>query len=325
MADANNNIGIAGIASNTLLMTISDNGSGNSLDDQWEIALGIGFAENNGADVINCSWYISVVSSSVIGNAINDALDDGRDGLGCVFVFGAGNFNEDEVLFPANSYPDLITVGAINQKGMRKTPSSWDGEDTWGSNYGDDLDVVAPGVLIPTLDLTGSYGYNPNDPLHENANGTLVSSDYMDDDYTIQFNGTSSATPHVSGVAALILSANNGLSHDEVEDIIELTANKINPTTYTYSSKTGRNNGNWNKYMGYGLVDAGAAVESAVCDHTIENTRYSSDITISGCSNVDMENIIVEDDAILTIEDVGSILISGTFEAEIGTQLVFDP
>ncbi|RLD89887.1 MAG: hypothetical protein DRJ29_16215 [Bacteroidetes bacterium] len=76
--------------------------------------------------------------------------------------------------------------------------------------------------------------------------------------------------------------------------------------------------------MGYGLVDAGAAVESAVCDHTIENTIYSSDITLSGCSSVEMEDVLVEDDAVLTIKNVGSLSIEGPFEAEAGTELIFD-
>ena len=81
----------------------------------------------------------------------------------------------------------------------------------------------------------------------------------------------------------------------------------------------------WNIEVGYGLLDAHAALEEAMCERTIENTTYTSDITISGCSSVEMEDVMVTDGAFLTIEDVGSISINGPFEAVSGTQLVLDP
>jgi len=319
-ADANNSDGVAGIASGCLLMTISDNFIGLTLDDQQEIAAGIEYAVDNGADVINCSWGFGV-SSTYIDDALDDALDYGRGGLGCVVVFATGNF-ETDVAYPANYDPDIIAVGAMNQIGKRKsTSSSWDTETGWGSNYGPEVDLGAPGVLIPTLDLQ-SYGYNPGKPLHEDWGGTLTDSEYADGDYTMQFNGTSSAAPHVSGVAALVLSANNGLTNQDVADIMESTAQKVGG--YTYHTQFGRSNGLWHQYVGYGLVDAGESVKAAVCDHTIEDTEYSEDITISDCSSVDMENVTVSNNATLKIQDVGSITISGPFEAEIGTTLNFD-
>lgn len=291
-ADADNNIGIAGIASNSLLMTISDNISGNDLSDEQELATGINYAVNNGADVINNSWIFAATSSTYIDNAIENAIDNGRGGLGCVVVFASGNFDSD-VAYPANSNPDIFVVGAINQIGKRKSKtSSWDTETSWGSNYGQEIDIAAPGVLVPTLDLQ-QYGYNPGTPLHVNCGGTLTTYEYSDGDYTMQFNGTSSATPHVSGVAALVLSANNGLTYQDVADIMESTAQKVGE--YTYHTQLGRTNGLWHQYVGYGLIDAGASVQAAVCDHTIENTVYSADITISDCSTVNMDNISVKD------------------------------
>jgi subtilisin family serine protease len=235
-----------------------------------------------------------------------------------------GNFDSD-VLYPANSNSEILAVGAINQIGKRKTPSSsWDTETVWGSNYGEELDIVAPGVLIPTLDLVDSYGYNPNQPLHENFNGTLVSSDYDDDDYTLQFNGTSSAAPHVSGVAALILSANNGLSSIEVSDIIESTSKKIGG--YSYTTETGRSNGTWHEEVGYGLVDAGAAVHKAVCQYSITNTTYNSDVNISDCTGtVTLEGVSISNDVNFTVKNVSGVLIEGTFKTKLGTTLLIDP
>lgn len=123
---------------------------------------------------------------------------------------------------------------------------SCDNEKWWGSNYGSELDVVAPGVLIPTTDIQGSAGYNTTDGTGGN--------------YYQTFNGTSSATPHVAGVAALILSVNPGLTQDQVRNIIESTCTKVG--SYSYSTVTGRSNGIWNSEVGYGCVNAYAAIQA---------------------------------------------------------------
>lgn len=98
-------------------------------------------------------------------------------------------------------------------------------------NFGTQLDVVAPGSSI--LSTT------PNNQ-------------------TASWDGTSMATPHVAGVAALILSVNPCLTAQQVRDIIEQTAQKVGG--YSYTTTSGRPNGIWNNEMGYGLVDAHAAV-----------------------------------------------------------------
>ena len=166
------------------------------------------------------------------------ALSHGRNGKGCVVVFAAGNDNSS-VNYPANSNDSIIVVGAMSPCGERKNPSSCDGENWWGSNYGNELDVVAPGVKIRTTDNVGIVGKTQTD-------------------YMTNFNGTSSACPHVAAVAGLILSVNQNLTQKDVADIIELTAQKVG--NYSYTQNTGRSNGTWNNEMGYGLVDAYAAV-----------------------------------------------------------------
>ena len=201
---------------------------------------GIEFAVKNGADVISCSWGAD--PSALIDEAIEYALSYGRNGLGCVVVFASGNNNIEGVRYPANSREEIIAVGASSPCGERKSKSSCDGDTMWGSNYGKELDIVAPGVLIPTTNLIGQ--------------NEASSVDYISD-----FWGTSAACPHVAAIAGLILSVNPNLTCKQVADIIESTARKIGD--YHYDIKEGRPNGKWHKEMGYGLVDAYAAVLAA--------------------------------------------------------------
>jgi subtilase family peptidase len=266
-AEANNNIGITGIAYDAKIFPIriaysngiplgirgrgwitSDEIIGNAINWTWQ----------KGADVLSNSWG-GGSPSFIISEAINNALTKGRNGKGCVVVFATGNYNT-EVSYPANSNADIITVGAISPCGERKSPSSCDTEK-WGSNYGRELDVMAPGVLIATTDLQGDNGYNPKVFIHREAGGTKLTSDFSNKDYTNCFNGTSSACPHVAGVAALILSVNPDLTAKQVADIIEQTAQKVGG--YNYQNTYTRPNGTWNNEMGYGLVDAYKALQKA--------------------------------------------------------------
>ena len=145
------------------------------------------------------------------------------------------------------SYPatlsGVIAVGASSMCDERKNPSSCDGE-SWGSNYGTGIDVVAPGVKIYTTDISGPSGYNSGD-------------------YRSDFNGTSSACPNAAGVAALILSVNANLTQSQVRQILELNTDKIG--SYTFSpSVLGQPNGTWNSEVGYGRLNACQAVLGAI-------------------------------------------------------------
>jgi len=161
-------------------------------------------------------------------------------------VFASGNYlvgnSNTDVKYPGNTFSDILVVGAMSPCGERKNYISCDGATNWGSCFGNQLDVVAPGVKMPTTDIQGNNGY--------------VSGDYFS-----SFNGTSSACPVVSGVAALILSVNPCLTGKQVRDIIEKTAQKVG--NYSYTDNSERLNGTWNNEMGYGLVNAYAAVQMA--------------------------------------------------------------
>lgn len=318
-AARNNSVGIAGVAADCMLMSISHDLYA-SANIRQQLAAGINWAWKNGADVISNSWgHQTALSGSYITDAIHNAVTYGRGGKGCVVVFASGNDNLSPVSYPAR-LSDVIAVGAISFNGRRKSLSTPDGEG-WGSNYGTELNVVAPGVLIPTTDIRGGAGYNPNVPIHLRTGGNVLSSDYSDQDYTIWFNGTSSACPHVAGIAALILSVNPDLSQRQVTDIIESTARKVGG--YSYSVQSGRPNGTWNNEMGYGLVDAYQALlaaESAAQYITYIDQTVTGDVTISGLE-ITASNVTVKDGGKLTLQ-APLITIDAPFTVEAGATLV---
>jgi thermitase len=165
----------------------------------------------------------------VITAAFSRARD--RDGKGAVVVVAAGN-SQSAISYPGN-LNEILTVGASNQCDQRKTMTSKDGEDWWGSNFGVGLDLMAPGVGILTTDISGRRGYSR----------TLT---------TPTFNGTSSATPFVAAAAALVLSVRPGLGEEDVRRIL------VQNTDHIGRGKTGHT-----KYLGHGRLNAFAALREA--------------------------------------------------------------
>ena len=275
VAAVENEIGVVGVAPEADITSISIGLTQFNTPEQY--ANGFNWAMENNIDVISNSWGI-LDTSMLIETAISRATNEGRNGKGCVMVFAAGNNNDLEsdtsIWYPGKFAPEILVVGAISPCGERKSTLSCDHE-FWGSCFGEQLDIMAPGVLIPTTDIPGAEGYNPNEPIHVNNAGNLVSSDYDNTDYTVWFNGTSAACPHVAGVAALVLSANPNLHGQEVCNIIEETAKKVRPDLYEYSDTISRPNGTWNPYMGYGLLDAHRAVLKAAYHKVYGDTAIS--------------------------------------------------
>lgn len=226
-AEANNGNDIVGVSYDAELLGVRLTvPSGYSLPSPPNsIASAINWAWLYGADVINCSWDYNAGSSQLLDDSIVNALIYGRTNRGSIVVFASGNDGNSAISYPANVDNRILTVGAMDNSGYRDSDS----------NYGAQLDVVAPGVdIISTIpfDLTGTDS------------------------------GTSMAAAHVSGVAALMLQANLQLTVSEVSDIIHFTAKKIHPSTYTFSASD-NNSASWNQEVGYGLIDATAAVSMA--------------------------------------------------------------
>lgn len=252
-AEGNNSLGVSGVAYNADWFSVSVDF--NSFT--WaQMSDGFNWARTNGAEILSNSWGWNN-PSSLFDAAVTNAVTLGRGGLGCVVLFSAGNDNLSALIYPKNSNPALVIVGAMSPCAERKSPTSCDGETWWGSNRGTGLDVMAPGVIISTTDRQGTAGYNT-------ASGVAGN-------YTGGFNGTSSACPHAAGVAALILSANPCLTQAQVEQVMKRTSRKVGG--YVYGGVLA--DGSWNTEMGHGLLDAEAAVMMA-------STTYLQNITVSG-------------------------------------------
>jgi thermitase len=240
---SDNNLGIAGVAPEVKLIGIRvaiRDSQGRWVTDPATVAAGIDKAVKLGADVLSNSWGVNpAVPLEDIERAIQRAYTKGRNGRGSIIIQAAGNTPLREgttqteggrVDFPANmakSTP-VIAIGAVSPCEELKTRTSCDNETFWASNHGpEELSLLAPGVRIITL-----------------TNRALASTPY-----TTCFRGTSSATPFVAGVAALLLSIHSELTADEVKQHLIQTADVLGPEA-----------------KGYRRINACRAVGGAQCD-----------------------------------------------------------
>ena len=149
-------------------------------------------------------------------------------------LFSSGNDGVTDTipLWPAR-YENTIAVGATSMCDEHKTPASCDGENWWAGNWGEGLDVSAPGVRVATIDMLGTNGFHNTE-------------------YYNSFNGTSAACPNAAGVLALVLSHTPTLPQWLARKVLAFGAEKVGG--YDYS--TWNENGGWSLELGYGRVNA---------------------------------------------------------------------
>jgi len=204
-ATVNNGEGVAGLSWRGRIMPVKvldSSGSGTT----YSVAEGIIWATDHGADVINMSLG-NYASAEFLHDAIRYAYD-----RGVVLIAASGNDNTDQPGYPA-AYPEVFAVAATDA-GDNKAPYS---------NYGDYIDVAAP--------------------------GDAIASTYPGNQYAA-LSGTSMASPHAAALAGLIKSVSPDLTNEEVMDIMRKTAVDL--------GDEGRD-----IYFGYGRIDVKRALEAA--------------------------------------------------------------
>lgn len=180
--------------------------------------------------------------------AFANGTANGRGGRGTIFVWAGGNGGGigDNANYDgyANSIY-TIAVGALNDLGRRASYSEPGANVLISAPAGND--ATRP-QGTSTTDLVGADGYNDGTPPGE----------YTDPDYTALFNGTSSASPVVAGVVALLLQANPNLGWRDVREVLMRSATVNQPTHPDWFTNAA--GFHFNHDFGAGLINAEAAV-----------------------------------------------------------------
>ena len=213
----NNGVGVAGLAYEAEILPIKVLSGGGFGRSEW-VAAGIDEAVDQGAQVINLSLGGS--SSRVIQNATKKAV-----AAGVIVVAAAGNSGREGVSCPAN-VPGVIAVSATGPDDALAFYSTW-GKEVFLSAPGGNKRIEGGGILQDTIDKDASDGHAFK-----------------------EFQGTSMATPHVAGAAAVLLGAGAG-SPEQVKEILARSSVDL--------GDPGRDS----KY-GHGRLDIAAAVRTLV-------------------------------------------------------------
>lgn len=239
---ASNGQGIVGAAPGVRFMPIHGTSfSAKTTEEMFDYCI------RNGADVISCSWGTTDARYSlntIKEQAIARAARQGRGGKGCVILYAVGNDDLNYVNYYA-AHPDVIAIAASTSQDAHANYSNRGREvSVCAPSNGDWPIIAARASWDPGLNWeTGAFKYW--------RDGRDRGRHYK------HFGGTSSATPLVAGICALMLSANPDLTAREVKDILQRTADKIgHPSEYNST-------GHSVKY-GYGRVNADKAVAEAI-------------------------------------------------------------
>ncbi len=187
-ANKDNNEGIAGIAQNVELLIIKANEDGEDAFYDNVLAESIYYAVDQGADIINMSLG-GPYENQTVQDAINYAHQNE-----VIVVAAAGNDGTDEPQYPA-AYDHVVAVSSVDE----------DGQISEFSNYGDFIDITAPGGEIVTTVMNDSYKF---------------------------VSGTSFAAPQITGVLALIKSLDTSQSYTDILNGLYGGATDLNDPLY---------------------------------------------------------------------------------------------
>lgn len=191
-ARSNNSTGVASIGFSCKLMCIKATTTPTAITNGYD---GIVYAAANGAHVINMSWGGPTYTTTG-QNVVNYAWDQG-----CILVAAAGNDNVSSQFYPA-AYNNVISVAST---------SSTDAKSSF-SNYGNWIDISAPGSNIYSTTVGATYGNK---------------------------SGTSMASPMVAGLVGLMKSLNPGMTRTDLINCLYSTSTNINAQNPGYIGQLG--------------------------------------------------------------------------------------
>lgn len=250
-AQGNNNIGVIGVAPKAKIMPVKI--FPNAYSDVS--ARGIRYAADNGAKILSNSWgpMFRNPSDPTIEGAIDYAYAKNK-----VVVFAAGNNNDDVAYYSPNNYSKVIKVSAYTQND----------EKCSFSNYGVAIDVAAPGGgYINELGRGDSDKYNILSTMPDNSDFARQLPMLKISDGYWRLGGTSMACPHVSGLAALLLSKTPTLTNEEVRQIIRVSAYDVGTL-------------GWDLFSGFGRINIFEALKKdSVCSAKITSPLSYPDLT----------------------------------------------
>jgi len=240
-AEANNETGIVGVAPDAELVSTRVKWTWDQITEalgkQWQFDVSNNswgainpFGDNFNSTTLTFAWV-----------ALRTGVEDGRDGLGTVFVFSAGNsaaMGDNTNYHNFQNAREVIAVGAADASGAMA------GFSTPGAN----VLVSSAGVDMITTDRhQPGWGVNPSG------------------NYVTNFTGTSAAAPMVSGITALMLEANPNLGYRDVQEILVYASTHPEVQDWKTNGASNFNLGGlqFNDKAGFGLVDAYSAVRLA--------------------------------------------------------------
>ncbi len=317
-----NGQGVVGIASGCAFMPVRISIGGADDDLLWEIFDYVG----KRADVISCSWGPPPVYAP-LGQLLTDkfaelATTGGPRKKGCVIVFAAGNYNaplrdlnntgfswrhpvygiletEGPILNGYTTHPDIIAVAASTSLNRKAAYSNW----------GNEISVCAPSNNFHPLE---PQTYVPGRGIWTTDNEQFGEDFTGGSRFTGYFGGTSSATPLVAGVAALVISANPNLSGKEVKQILQDTADKIEdpqPDPVLGLNKGSYDDSGHSEWFGFGRTNAARAVQRAAQLH--EDASGISDLKMARKSSGTLEQTGSAKVFKLTLGDKLSVALQG--------------
>ncbi|HNW81973.1 MAG TPA: S8 family serine peptidase [bacterium] len=269
-----NDIGTAGVCPwcNIYPVTYMEGGSSSATDETEVLKVYQKYVDDPTIGAINCSFGpmagmgdVPVTAAEIESHT--NFMQNGRNGLGGAIIYASGNDGVDASYY---QLLDKLFKFKRNNVDVEAKVVSVGGSTAWDtrvpySNFSATLDIIAPTLSMnPILGISTAY---------------LVGYGDLDDDYTNQFSGTSSAAPVVTGLFGVIFSINPALTLEEATTIIHESSDKINPETGFWDE-----NGHSVKF-GYGRVNvlkaarlaAGLEACAAVAEETDNNIDDNCD------------------------------------------------